>query len=132
MAAQHELLLHQMDVTSAFLNGDFEEEIYMSQPEGFQIEGENLVRKLKRSLYGLKQAPRCWNTALDNQLKGMGFTQTKSDPCLYVNSEGELFILAVYVDDILLAGKDKRRMDEIKQTLSSLFKPKTWENYTTS
>ena len=124
MAAQHELLLHQMDVTSAFLNGDLEEEIYMSQPEGFQIEGENLVCKLKRSLYGLKQAPRCWNTALDNQLKGMGFTQTKSDPCLYVNSEGELFIIAVYVDDILLAGKDKRKMDEIKQTLSSLFEVK--------
>ena len=124
MAAQHGLLLHQMDVTSAFLNGDLEEEIYMSQPEGFQTEGENLVCKLKRSLYGLKQAPRCWNTALDNQLKGMGFTQTKSDPCLYVNSEGELFIIAVYVDDILLAGKDKRKMNEIKQTLSSQFEVK--------
>ena len=54
----------------------------------------------------------------------MGFTQTKSDHCLYVNSEGELFIIEVYIDYILLAGKDKRKMDEIKRTRSSQFEVK--------
>ncbi len=78
----------------------------MKQPEGFVIKGqENLVCKLNRSLYGLKQSPRCWNHALDSQLKKIGFKQTDSDPCIYVSSEGEMCIIAVYVDDILLAGK---------------------------
>ena len=72
----------------------------MVQPKGFHVKGkEHLVCKLKRRLYGLKQAPRCWNITLDHQLKKMGFVQTPSDPCLYVSSEGELFIIAVYVDD---------------------------------
>ena len=62
MAVQDGLILHQMDVTSAFLNGTLSEEVYMKQPEGFIEKGkENLVCKLKHSIYGLKQSPRCWN-----------------------------------------------------------------------
>ena len=119
------MMLHQMDVTSAFLNGDLEEEVYMSQPEGFQVKGkEHLVYRLKRSLYGLKQAPRCWNMTLDNLLKSMGFAQTKSDPCLYISSEGELCIIDVYVDDILLAIKSKKRLEEMKSRLSAEFEVK--------
>ena len=110
MAAQNGMLLHQMDVTSAFLNGNLEEEVYMKQPEGFEVKGkEHLVCKLKRSLYGLKLAPRCWNMTLDHQLKKMGFVQASSDPCLYINSEGELFVIAVYVDDMVLATKSKKK-----------------------
>lgn len=119
MAVQDDMLMHQIDVKSAFLNGDLEEEVYMKQPEGFVVKGkEHFVCKLKRSLYGLKQTPRCWNTTLDIQLKKMGFTQGKSDPCLYTNSvEGELFVIAVYVDDILLVTKNVKRMEEVKITL---------------
>uniref|UniRef100_A0A1X7URK6 Reverse transcriptase Ty1/copia-type domain-containing protein n=1 Tax=Amphimedon queenslandica TaxID=400682 RepID=A0A1X7URK6_AMPQE len=91
----------------------------MSKPECFQT-GENLVFKLKRSLCGLKQTPRFWNTALDNPLKGIGFTQTKSDPCLRVNFELELLIIATYINDILLSGKDKMKINKIKQTLQSI------------
>ena len=121
-AVNQNMMIHQMDVTSAFLNGDLEEDVYMSQPEGFIVKGkENFVYKLKRSLYGLKQAPRCWNTTLDNQLKKMGFEQTKSDPCLYISREGGLFILAVYVDNIILATKSQQRMDEVKGQLSNEF-----------
>ena len=124
LAAQHDLMLHQMDVTSAFLNGDLQEEIYLSQPKGFEVEDHNLVCKLNKSLYGLKQAPRCWNTALDSQLRKMGFIQSMSDPCLYTTSEGELFIIAVYVDDIILAGKEASKMNEVKQALSTKFEIK--------
>jgi hypothetical protein len=53
--------IHQMDVKTAFLNGDLEEEIYMEQLEGFTHEGEHLVCKFHKSLYGLKQFPRAWN-----------------------------------------------------------------------
>ena len=59
--------------------------------------------KLHHILYGLKQAPRCQNVTLDEQLKEMGFVQANSDPCLYIANEGELFVIGVYVDDILLA-----------------------------
>lgn len=84
LAVQHGLMLHQMDVTTAFLNGYLEEEVFMKQPEGFIAKGqEHLVCKLKRSIYGLKQSPRCWNSALDSQLKTMGFAQTSSDPSLH-------------------------------------------------
>jgi hypothetical protein len=125
MAAQKGLILHQMDMTSAFVNGDLDEEVYMAQLEGFEIKGtEHFVCRLKRSLYGLKQAPRCWNATLNNQLIKMGFAQTDSDPCVYVSTEGEFFIIAVYVDDILLAGKSNKRITEVKQALSSQFEVK--------
>ena len=83
-AVQHGLELHQMDVTTAFLNGELKEEVYMRQPEpeGFAAKGkEDLVCKLKKSIYGLKQSPRCWNSALDNYLKELGFSQVSGDPC---------------------------------------------------
>ena len=84
LAAQHELQLQQMDVTTAFLNGELQEEVYMKQPEGFAAQGkEKLVCKLRRSIYGLKQSPRCWNTVLNRKLKEMGFAQTAGDPCIY-------------------------------------------------
>ena len=65
LAAEKKVHLHQMDVVSAFLNGDLEEEIYMEQPEGYVQHGkEDLVCKLRKSLYGLKQSPRYWNRKL--------------------------------------------------------------------
>lgn len=125
LAVQNNLKLHQMDITTAFLNGVLKEVVYMKQPEGYiQNSKEKLVCQLKRSIYGLKQSPRCWNTALDSQLKKMGFIQTTSDPCLYVSSEGEPFIIAVYVDDILLAGKTDSRIVEVKNALASKFNVK--------
>ena len=125
LAVNNGMKLHQMDVTTAFLNGELEEEVYMKQPEGFIVKSkEDFVCKLKRSIYGLKQSPRCLNSALDNHLKGMGFVQTKGDPCLYIASEGEMFIIAVYVDDIVLAGKSGKRMTEVKETLAKQFQMK--------
>ena len=125
LAVQNSMKMHQMDVTTAFLNGELQEEVYMKQPEGFVSDGqEDLVCKLKRSIYGLKQSPRCWNSALDNKLKQMGFVQAKGDPCLYLASEGEMFIIAVYVDDIVLAGKSDQRLAEVKQALANQFQVK--------
>ena len=72
-------------------------------------------------MYGLKQSPCCWNAALDNHLNKMGFKHTTGNPCLYVATEGEMFIIAVYVNDILLAGKNDKRMTEVKRALSERF-----------
>ena len=83
-SAQQGLQLHQVDVTTAFLNGQLEEEVYMKQPDGFVAPGnEHLVYRLKKSIYGLKQSPRCWNFVLDSHLKEMGFIQ---------NGSGSMFI----------------------------------------
>ena len=122
LAAKYGLKLHQMDITTAFLNGDLKESIYMKQPEGYTVKGkEKFVCKLKKSLYGLKQSPRCWNEALDKHLKKMGFEQANSDPCIYTASGGELFLIAVYVDDIILAGRSDQRMKEVKDAIAGKF-----------
>ena len=127
LGIQHKLQLHQMDVSTAFLHGELTEEVYMRQPEGFIEPGkEHLVCRLKRSIYGLKQSPRCWNHALHTQLKTMGFKQTSSYPCLYVylESEGVPFLIAVYVDDIVLGGRSEAKMTAVKKELSQKFEMK--------
>ena len=122
LAIQNGLKLHQIDVTTAFLNGELKEEVFMKQPEGFIVKGqEHLVCRLKRSIYGLKQSPRCWNSALDSQLKKMGFIQADSDPCIYRASVGETFFIGVYVDDIVLAAKGEKRLNEVKKSLAEHF-----------
>ena len=88
LAVQNDLKLYQLDVATAFLNCELDEETFMKQPEGFAVKGqEHLVRGLNRSIYSLKQSPCCWNSLLDSHLNKMGFTQTNSDACLYVLSE---------------------------------------------
>jgi len=107
LGARYKLHLYQMDVPAAFLHGELSEEVYMRQPQGFVKNGqENLVWHLKCNIHGLKQSPRCWNTAPDKQLKELGFKQTASDPCLYVcaDSEGELLVVTIYVDNIIVGG----------------------------
>ena len=66
LATQNHWKLHQLDVKSAFFNGYLEEEVYIEQPMGFMVQGqEDKVLKLKKALYGLKQAPRTWNNRID-------------------------------------------------------------------
>lgn len=122
LAAKYGLKLHQMDVTTAFLHGVLEEEVYLKQPAGFVQSGkEHLVCRLKRSLYGLKQSPRCWNAALDEKLVTMGFRQTGADPCLYMKSEDGPVYLAVYVDDLVIAAKENSMIKHVKDQLSGYF-----------
>ena len=97
-----------MDVKTAFLHGDLEEELYMKQPEGYAILGkEQLVCNMKRSLYGLKQAPRQWYKKFDAFMFKHGFKRSHADHCLYSkkDEDGSPIILIQYVNDMLLAGK---------------------------
>ncbi|GKB94056.1 zinc finger, CCHC-type containing protein [Tanacetum coccineum] len=76
----HDLVIHQMDVKTAFLNGDLDEEIYMKQPEGFVMPGhESKVCKLKKSLYGLKQAPKQWHQKFDDVVLSNGFSLNQAN-----------------------------------------------------
>ena len=127
LGSMNGLRLHQMDITTAFLHSDLEKEayVYMKQPKGFMEQGkEHLVCHLKRSIYGLKQAPWCWNQALDAQLRTMGFEQSSNHPCIYTSTTDGLLILAVYVDDILLAGKSQQRILQVKADLGECFRVK--------
>ena len=85
IAALRNLEVHQMDVKTAFLNGDLEEEIYMEQPEGCIVPGqEKKVCRLVKSLYGLKQAPKQWHEKFDNVMMASGFKINECDKCVYV------------------------------------------------
>ena len=87
-AVENDMLVHQTDVVTAFLNGTLEEEIYMQQPEGYiQPGSDHLVCKLKKSLYGLKQSPRCWNTTLTEFLESINFKRNVADPCICSNGK---------------------------------------------
>ena len=122
LAAQHDLLLHQMDVVTAFLNGHLEEDIYMEQPDGYTQHGqEHLVCKLKRSLYGLKQSSRCWNVVLSRFLESIGYSISSADPCIFVREADTLSIIAVYVDDLIIATQTEEEMKQVKELFQSQF-----------
>nr|ABG22485.1 retrotransposon protein, putative, Ty1-copia subclass [Oryza sativa Japonica Group] len=114
LAASHGLLVHQMDVKTAFLNGELDEEIYMDQPDGFVVEGqEGKVCKLLKSLYGLKQAPKQWHEKFDKTLTSTGFAVNEADKCVYYrHGGGEGVILCLYVDDILIFGTNLEVINE--------------------
>lgn len=122
-----DLELEQMDVKTAFLHGDLEEELYMEQPEGYETpENKGKVCLLKKSLYGLKQAPRQWNKRFDRFMSEEKFVRSAHDQCVYIKviSEKEHVYLLLYVDDMLIAAKDMSEVNKLKQRLSEEFEMK--------
>ena len=124
LAARLNLEVEQMYVKTAFLHGDLEEEIYMEQPEGFLVKGkEDYVCKLKKSLYGLKQALRQWYLKFDSVMGERGYKRSSSDHCVYFQrfSGDDFIILLLYVDDILIVGKNVSKIAALKKQLSKSF-----------
>nr|GFB58780.1 zinc finger, CCHC-type [Tanacetum cinerariifolium] len=123
-AAINDLIIHQMDVITAFLNGDLDDEFYMKQPEGFVMPGhESKVFKLKKSLYGLKQAPKQWHQKFDDVVLSNGFSLNQADKCMYskLDASGKEVIICLYVDDMLIFGTDQDQVNKTKEFLSSKF-----------
>jgi len=126
IVAHMDLELHQMDVKTAFLNGDLSEEIYMTQPAGYVVKGqEQKVCHLMKSIYGLKQASRQWYLKFHQSILNYGFKMMDEDHCVYVlHSKDKFVIMSLYVDDILLASNNKGFLKVIKGWLSSTFEMK--------
>lgn len=116
--------MRQLDVHNAFLNGTLFEVVYMKQPLGYVDPNfPSHVCKLERSLYSLKQAPRAWFKRLHDYLITVGFKPSKTDVSLFINScGGRQVYLLVYVDDILIMGRDENLVTSVLHKLSATFK----------
>ena len=122
IVAHNKWYVHQMDVMSTFLNGSLEEEVYVRQPPGYEVDGqEEKVYRLKKALYGLKQTPRVWYNRIDEYLNGEGFNRSPSEPTLYtkVNQEGKILIVCLYFDDLIFT-RDLS-VDELKKAMKTEF-----------
>ena len=123
--ALHNWELEALDVKTAFLYGNLDKEIYMRQPEGFVIKGqEKQVCQQKKSLYGLKQAALQWNKELHKSLLEMGFNHTYANPGTYVKFiDKEIIIIFVYVDDALFTNSNPKLLSSHKKQFM-----KQWES----
>jgi hypothetical protein len=121
IAALYDWEIDQCDMKTAYLNGDIVEEIYVEMPHGYE-EGDK-VCKLRKGLYGLKQSARLWQMKLKGTLTGMGFKQSKKDPCLYF--KGDLkrngVVITTHVDDIQYYGPDHSEIQRTKRRLGGEF-----------
>ena len=124
MTKAYNLHLHQLDVDSAFLYADLDEDVYLTPPSGMEI-CEGFCLKLLKSLYGLKQAPRNWNKNIVNHIKSLGFKQCVADNCLFVKRVGgKMYLISLYVDDILVAGSDLDEVERIKRLFTEHYEMK--------
>ncbi|GJW18647.1 retrovirus-related pol polyprotein from transposon TNT 1-94 [Tanacetum coccineum] len=123
-AAHMNMVVYQMDVKTAFLNGNLLEEVYVSQPDGFvDPDNPNHVYKLKKALYGLKQAPRVWYDMLSLFLISQDFSKGLVDPTLFICKEGkELLLVQVYIDDIIFTASTPELCDLFAKIMCLKFK----------
>ncbi len=122
MVAAENLELHQLDVKTAFINGDLEEEIFVQESPGFEEGGPDIVARLHNALYGLRQASRARHKTLDQFLVSEGFRASDADPSLYIREEdGEKVYLLVYVDDVLIASRTLQALFNVKTCIMTRF-----------
>ncbi|KAI5699156.1 hypothetical protein M8J77_025850 [Diaphorina citri] len=121
---QHDFYFKHLDITTAFLNGDLKEDVYLYPPKGMTL-SDNQVFKLKKSLYGLKQSAQCWNKKFDELMTKLGFQRSENDFCMYSKFDNDTVIyLLVYVDDIILASSSQSLIEKVQKCLSDNFKLK--------
>ena len=124
LANKYHWHVHQMSIKSAFLNSDLPNEIYMRVPPGVESE-EGTIWLLRKALYGLKQASREWYLKLKKELEDIGFKRSDTDHGIFTkNISGQLFVIAVYVDDCLLFSDDIKAVKLVKEKLSARFEIK--------
>ena len=115
--------VYQLDVKSAFLHGKLEEDVYVEQPQGYEVsKEEGMVYKLHKALYGLKQAPRAWFSRIEAYFIKEGFTNSPNEQTLFIKRVGgNILIVSVYVDDLLFTGNNDELLEEFKSSMKSEF-----------
>jgi hypothetical protein len=124
LVAVEDLHLEQLDVKTTFLHGDLEEEIYMQQPQGHEVNGkDNLVCRLKKSLYGLKKAPRQWYLKFFRFMTKQRYSRCHYDHYVYFKRlENRIYIIfLLYVDDMLVSGSNMQDINFLKKKLANSF-----------
>jgi hypothetical protein len=107
IVTQYKWSVYHMDVKSTFFNGNLEEEVYVEQPQGYEVPGhEDKVYKMKKALYGLKKSPISWYSNIYSYLTQNGFQRSESEPTLYIkaNQQGNMLIFFLYVNDFIFTG----------------------------
>ncbi|GJY52476.1 zinc finger, CCHC-type containing protein, partial [Tanacetum coccineum] len=130
LASIHSLIIHQMDVKTAFLDGKLDEVVNMNQHQGFIMHGnKDKVCKLIKSLYRLKQAPKKWHQKFDEVVLSNDYLLNQADKCVYskFNESSKRVIICLYVDDMLIFGTDQVQVDLTKEFLSLRFSMKYME-----
>jgi hypothetical protein len=122
VAAVRDLKIKQLDIKTAFLNGDLEEEIWCDQPEGYSQGGPEKKCRLKKALYGVKQAPRAWYLKLVEEMKKLGYSPLNANSAPFVKRDAneELAYAAVWVDNSLMVGS-KETVEQTKEGLAKVF-----------
>eukprot|EP00253_Pinus_taeda_P023702 PITA_23702 len=120
---QHKWKVYQMDIKSTFLNRVLKEEVYVAQPPGYEVEGqEDKVYRLRKALYRLKQASYAWYNRIDAYLLENGFDKCDGEPTLYLKENyGKIFIVVLYVDDLIFTGNDDFLIANFKEVIKSEF-----------
>ncbi|GKA94951.1 retrovirus-related pol polyprotein from transposon TNT 1-94 [Tanacetum coccineum] len=123
-AATKNMTIYQIDVKTAFLNGELREVVYVSQPEGFvDPDKPNHVYRLKKALYGLNKAPRAWYDMLSNFLLSQEFSKGAIDLTLFTRKAGrDILLVQIYVDDKNFSSTNPAICDEFSKIITSKFK----------
>lgn len=130
IAAVQDLEIHQLDIKTAFLNGELEEQVYACQPPGYEEGSTDMVCHLQKALYGLKQAPRAWHNTLKAELEEMGFVPSAADPSLFIKNGKNPVYLLTYVDDILVITADTTLLTATKARIQQKFEARDLGNAT--
>jgi len=123
LAAENEWKVYQLDVKSAFLHGELQEDVYIEQPKGFEIRnGAEKVYKLKKALYGLKQAPRAWYSRIEGYFLAEGFEKCYCEHTLFIKKRSkDVLLVSIYVDDLIYTGSSNELMTEFKDSMMKEF-----------
>ncbi|WVZ92507.1 hypothetical protein U9M48_038564 [Paspalum notatum var. saurae] len=123
LAATRGWNVHHLDVKSAFLNGELKDEVFVKQPPGFVIDGqEHKVLRLCKALYGLRQALRAWNVKLDESLTRLGFAKCETEHAPYTRrAERGQLVVGVYIDDLVVTGASEQDIVAFKEEMKKLF-----------
>nr|GEV92254.1 hypothetical protein [Tanacetum cinerariifolium] len=127
--AHMNMVVYQRDVKSAFLNGNLQKKVYVSQSDGFvDLDNPNHVYKLKKALYGLKQAPRAWCDMLSSFLISQNFSKGLVDLTLFIRRNGnDLLLVQIYIDDSIFATSTPELCDLFSKIMCSKFKTSMME-----